>query len=122
VAVDESGQILYQDHDRVVEYMDPSAHTEVNIIRFLCKSRRTTKLKDIALYVTSEPCPVCMGLIIRTKIPFVVYGCDTEPNASLPIPAKDILKHAYVQSTQLLGGVLADECLAQRNASVKSEG
>ena len=116
VVVDnESGGIICRDHDRVAEHCDPTAHGEINAIRELCKERNTLSLRDTTFYTTSEPCPTCLTGMIKAKVPINYYGAETEETASLPIKAKDFAKHSKKYPIEVNSGVLAEECLDQRN-------
>jgi len=115
VVTDREGNIVLQEHDRVKENTDPTAHGEVNAIRVLCKKLNTLSLNDYIFYTTSEPCPTCMTCMIKAKVPMVYYGAKTETTASLPIPAEEIAAKSKKYPVTVTGGILAEECLEQRN-------
>lgn len=115
VVTDQQGNIVLQDHDRVNENTDPTAHGEVNAIRALCKKLNTLSLRDYVFYTTSEPCPTCMTCMIKAKVAQVYYGAKTEATASLPIPAEELAAKSQKYPIEVTGGVLAEECLEQRN-------
>ena len=115
IVTDRHGNIVLQEHDRVNEYTDPTAHGEVNAIRVLCKKLNTLSLHDYTFYTTSEPCPTCMTCMIKAKVARVYYGAKTEATASLPIPAEEIAVRSKKHPIEVTGGVLAEECLGQRN-------
>lgn len=114
VAVDERGEVVGQDHDRVEEYSDPTAHAEVNLIRKICRERQSTSLSDLTFYTTSEPCPTCLSAMIKAKVKRCVFGCDTEPTASLPIPATELAARATKYQIEITPHILEAECLKQR--------
>lgn len=117
VVVDNTtGEIIACDHDRVNEYCDPTAHGEINAIRNLCKKLHTLSLKHTTFYTTSEPCPTCLTAMIKAKVSKVYFGADTEPTASLPLKAAELAKHATRNPIKVTGGVLGQECLAQRDS------
>ncbi len=118
IAVSEKGEIVWRDHDRVQEYMDPTAHGEINCIRGLCKMRNSLSLSDVTFYTTSEPCATCLSALVKAKIPRVYYGAETEPTASLPIKAKELAKYATKSPIEIIGGVLANETLKQRESHI----
>jgi len=115
VVTDPEGNIAWKDHDRVKEFMDPTAHGEINAIRYLCKKLNTLSLKGYTFYTTSEPCPTCMTGMIKAQVSKNVYGAKTESTASLPLSATMIASYSKKYPIQVIGDVLADECLAQRN-------
>ena len=114
VVVNEAGEVVYKDHDRVKEYTDPTAHGEVNAIRYLCKKLDTLNLSDFVFYTTSEPCSTCFSSMIKAKVKKVVYGCKTEASASLPISINELAERSN-QKIEIIGGILEKECLEQRN-------
>src|SRR3989344_6130305 len=83
VVVDPQGQVVWRDHDRQKELIDPIAHGEVNSIRSLCKNLNTLSLKGYRFYTTSEPCPTCMTSMIKAQVSYCGYGAKTETTASL---------------------------------------
>lgn len=116
VVVDNSsGKIVCRDHDRVKERCDPTAHGEINAIRKLCSDRQTLSLRDTTFYTTSEPCPTCLTGMIKAKVAVNYYGAETEVTASLPLKAKDLALHSKKYPITITSGVLANECLEQRN-------
>jgi tRNA(Arg) A34 adenosine deaminase TadA len=116
VVVDnDSGEIICREYDRVKECWDPTAHGEINAIRKLCKDRNTLSLANTTFYTTSEPCPTCLTGMIKAKVPINYYGAETEVTASLPIKAKDLAAHSKKYPIKVNSGVLAQECLEQRN-------
>lgn len=115
VVVDPKGNIVWKDHDRVKERMDPTAHGEINAIRALCKKFKTLSLEGLSFYTTSEPCPTCISAMIKAKVSYSYFGCKTEPTASLPISASELAKHSKKHSIKVTGGILERECLTQRN-------
>lgn len=114
VVADAGGAVLWKDHDRVAEHTDPTAHGEINAVRALCKQMNTLTLDGTVFYTTSEPCPTCLSAMIKVHVPRCVYGAKTEITASLPIPAEEFAKYAKRHPIDVTGGVLAEECLEQR--------
>ena len=115
VVLNSEGNIVWKDHDRVKEKMDPTAHGEMNAIRHLCKSINTLSLKGYSFYTTSEPCPTCLTGMIKAQVSACYYGAKTENNASLPISAESLASQAKKYPIKVIGGILAEECLAQRS-------
>ena len=99
---------------------DPSAHAEVVAIRAAAKKLGRWNLSDCELYVTLEPCVMCAGAIVYSRIKRVVFGaydlrfgaCGTQLN----IAQNEKLNHR----AEILGGVLECECLAPIQAFFKA--
>ena len=89
---------------------DPTAHAEINVLRKAAKQENNYRLPDTTLYITLEPCTMCVGAIIHARVERVVYGA-TDPKAGAlvslyTIGTDDRLNHSLTIS----GGVLADKC------------
>lgn len=89
---------------------DPTAHAEILALREAAAHGGSWRVLDAVLYVTLEPCAMCAGAIVLSRIPWVVYGC-TDPKAGacgsvLEITAEPRLNHR----PQVEGGVLEGPC------------
>ena len=115
IVADPQGNIIWKDHDRQKELTDPTAHGEVNAIRYLCKKLGTMSLKGYSFYTTSEPCPTCLTSMIKAQVSFSYYGAKTESSASLPLSAEFLASHSKKYPIKVVGGILGDECLKQRD-------
>jgi len=69
------GQVLARGHNLRETTQDPAAHAELIAIRKAARKLNSWRLLDTTLYVTLEPCTMCMGAIILSRIPTVVFGC-----------------------------------------------
>ncbi|EKD68244.1 MAG: Cytidine/deoxycytidylate deaminase, zinc-binding region [uncultured bacterium] len=114
VVVNEQGIVAHKDHDRQNELCDPTAHGEINAIRFLCPKLKSLSLKGYTFYTTSEPCPTCLTGMIKSKVSFAVFGAKTEASASLPISAAEIASRSKKYPIEVIGGILEADCLRQR--------
>lgn len=74
VLVNADGQVIAQDHNQTIGQCDPSAHAEMNVIRAAARQMGNYRLLSATLYVTVEPCVMCMGAVIHARIKTVVYG------------------------------------------------
>lgn len=120
VVIDPQGEVVWKDHDRQNELMDPTAHGEINAIRYLCKKLQTMSLKGFIFVTTSEPCPTCLTGMIKAQISKNYYGAQTESTASLPLPATYLASFSKKYPLEVVGGVLAKEALSQRERLLKS--
>lgn len=69
------GKIIARGHNLRETTQDPAAHAELIAIRKAARKLHSWRLLDTILYVTLEPCTMCMGAIILSRIPTVVFGC-----------------------------------------------
>lgn len=121
VVVNELGEVVWKDHDRVEELKDPGAHGEVNAIRALCKKFGILSLENMTFYTTSEPCPTCLTYCIKARVKALFYGVKTESTTFLPISAEEIARKSKKYPIKVTGGILADKCLFQRKSLLKNK-
>ena len=87
-----------------------TAHAEVRAIEKACKKCRSWRLPDAEIYVTLEPCPMCMGAILNARIKKVYFGAYEGKGRSLTseIANANLLNH----TVEVTGGVLEADCAA----------
>jgi tRNA(adenine34) deaminase len=78
ILVSESGAVLATTHNQSIKLADPTAHAEVLALRKAALKINNYRLLDTTLYVTVEPCIMCMGAIVHARIARVVFG-TTDP-------------------------------------------
>jgi len=110
VIVIESGEIISRAHNLRETSYDPTAHAEIIAIREAAKKLENWRLADTTLYVTLEPCAMCMGAIVLSRIKRIVFGAR-DPKAGAIVSVYNIgvdgkLNHRI----ETEGGVLEDEC------------
>jgi tRNA(adenine34) deaminase len=110
VLVSESGDILSLSHNQVITFADPTAHAEISALRNAAVKVLNYRLLNTTLYVTIEPCVMCMGAIVHARVARVVFGAnDLKWGAagSLYNFAEDArLNHR----PEVMSGVCQDEC------------
>lgn len=108
-----NGQVLGEGFNQPITTSDPTAHAEIVAIREASKAISNYRLIDTTLYVTLEPCTMCVGAMIHARIGRVVYG-TTEPKAGVVESRAQMLTSEYFNHRlDAKGGVLADECQHQ---------
>ncbi|HWV09384.1 tRNA adenosine(34) deaminase TadA [Pseudomonas sp. GD03944] len=99
---------------------DPSAHAEMVAIRAAAQALENYRLPGSTLYVTLEPCSMCSGLIVHSRIQRVVYGA-TEPKAGVAVSQGNFFSQGFLNHRVLIeGGVLGEECGAVLSAFFKA--
>ena len=89
---------------------DPTAHAEMIAITQAAEAIGDWRLGHCTMYVTLEPCPMCAGAIIQSRIPRIVYGA-TDPKAGAVTSLYNLLTDTRLNHTvQVTGGVLAEDC------------
>lgn len=92
---------------------DPTAHAEMIAIREASEALRAWRLLDCTLYVTLEPCPMCAGAIVQSRVPTVVFGTP-DPKAGCAGTLMNLLQESrFNHRTEVIAGVLQEECAAQ---------
>jgi len=76
VIVDADRQVLASDHNRTIGNCDPSAHAEINVLRSAARKVQNYRLLSTTLYVTVEPCAMCMGAIVHARVKTLVFGAS----------------------------------------------
>jgi tRNA(adenine34) deaminase len=111
VLVAESGEILSLSHNQTISLADPTAHAEIITLRKAAQKILNYRLLSTTLYVTIEPCIMCMGAIVHARVSRVVFGAyDPKWGAagSLYNFADDTrLNHR----PEIIHGICQDECL-----------
>ena len=108
---DSEGRIIGRGRNRREESGDATAHAEVEAIRQACAALGNWRLENCVLYVTLEPCPMCTGAIINSRIPTVVFGAREAISGSCG-SVIDLFSENYGHHPAVFGGVLAEECAA----------
>ena len=92
------GKIVGEGWNRPISASDPTAHAEIQAMRAAALSLKNYRLSKAILYVTLEPCDMCVGAMFHARIARVIYG------------AKDPKKLVLKNQVEVSGGVLAEEC------------
>lgn len=109
VITDPDGNIIGRGRNRREENSDATAHAEMEAIRQACAHVGDWRLEDCTLFVTLEPCPMCTGAIIQSRIPRIVFGAR-EPITGSCGSVIDLFRENYGHSPAVYPGVLGDEC------------
>ena len=106
-----SGEIIGRGRNRREEAPDATAHAEVEAIRQACAALGTWNLSGCGIAVTLEPCPMCAGAIINSRLAPVIYGAK-EPNSGSVGSVINLFEERYGHRPAVYGGVLAEDCAA----------
>jgi tRNA(adenine34) deaminase len=91
-------EVIGEGWNRPIAASDPTAHAEIQALRSAAASRKNYRLTGATLYVTLEPCDMCVGAMFHARIARAVFGAAD--------PKKQVLKN----NLRLEGGLLAEEC------------
>ncbi|WP_232462619.1 tRNA adenosine(34) deaminase TadA [Bordetella genomosp. 9] len=110
VVVDSQGQVLGEGYNRTIVDADPTAHAEIVALRAAARRMSNYRLPGLSLYVTLEPCVMCMGAMLHARLARVCYGA-TDPKTGACGSVLDIGAVARLNHhTSFHGGVLAEPC------------
>lgn len=107
-------KVIGQGFNQPICQHDPTAHAEIQAIRNTCQNIENYRLPDDAtLYVTLEPCTMCVGALIHARIKRVVFGA-LEPKAGSLVSSRQLLDTGYYNHIfQFEGGCLNEQCSSQ---------
>ena len=104
------GQIIGRGHNQVESLQDPTAHAEILAIGAASGHGESWRLDDATLYVTLEPCTMCCGAILLSRVGTVVFGA-ADPRAGAVVSTSRLLDgNPYRQRVEVVGGISAAEC------------
>ena len=102
------GKIIGRGHNLRETSNDATAHAEMIAIREASKTLGAWRLMGCTLYVTLEPCPMCAGAIVQSRIPLVVYGAS-DPKAGCAGTLMNLLQEErFNHRAQIISGVMKD--------------
>lgn len=106
------GEMLAQAHNHPIGNVDPTAHAEVQVLRVGATYVNNYRLVNTTLYVTIEPCAMCLGALMHARVQRLVFGA-LEPRAGCVHSHSELLdKGVFNHKLVVEGGVLAEECAA----------
>ena len=104
------GEVIAVGHNVRNELHDPTLHAEIVAIRKACEILRDWRLTDCDLYVTLEPCVMCSGAIINSRMRSVYFGAY-DPEYGAAGGRIDLFSKSYFGSTtNVYGGIMEEEC------------
>ncbi|RUM84488.1 MAG: tRNA adenosine(34) deaminase TadA [Candidatus Thioglobus sp.] len=118
-AIDEVpvGAVLVQDntiivsaHNQPITNNDPTAHAEIQLLRAAGKKLNNYRLPNTTLYVTLEPCTMCLGAMIHARVSRVVFGAYDQKTGVCGSCQDLSSSGCFNHSIEVEGGILADEC------------
>lgn len=106
------GEVIGRGFNQPISSCDPCAHAEVLALRDAAKNIQNYRLSDATLYVTIEPCTMCAGAIVHSRVSKLVFGAP-EPKAGVVQSQETIFEKPYFNhQLDVEGGVMAEECTA----------
>lgn len=110
VVVNSEGEVIGKGYNRTITDADPTAHAEIVALRQAAAHERNYRLPDLTVYVTLEPCVMCIGALTHARVAHVVYGASDPKTGAcgsvLCIQANKKINH----HTRITSGVLEQAC------------
>ncbi|MDE7083228.1 MAG: nucleoside deaminase [Clostridia bacterium] len=102
------GKIISRGHNRRTKKQIATAHAEVEAIEKACKKLKSWRIPECEIYVTLEPCPMCMGAMLNARIKKVYFGAYEAKGRSLTdkLANANLVNHVI----EVEGGVMEEEC------------
>ena len=105
-----SGKIIAMESNKTIELCDPTAHAEINAIREACRMRKDVYLSECTIYVTLEPCSMCLAAIVNSRLKKLIYGLPSPKYGAfssnhLACQATE----GFVKNTEVYGGFYQSE-------------
>ena len=112
VLVDAAGELVAAGHNQPISAHDPSAHAEIVTLRAAAGKLGNYRLPDTTLYVTLEPCTMCVGALVHARVGRLVYAA-VEPKSGAVESAQQLFDTGnFNHRPQIESGVLAQESSA----------
>jgi len=105
-----SGEVIGRGFNRTIQDCDPSAHAEVVAIRMAAEQSKNHRLSGATIYVTLEPCAMCVGAMIQARVQRLVFGAY-DPKAGAVGSVMDLSESKELNHRiEVNGGLLDEEC------------
>lgn len=104
------GKVISRGYNKRTKKQIATAHAEIEAIEKACRKLKSWRIPECEIYVTLEPCPMCMGAVLNARIKKVYFGAYEAKGRSLTdkLAAANLLNHTI----EVEGGVMQEECAA----------
>ncbi|MDP8033652.1 tRNA adenosine(34) deaminase TadA [Pasteurella atlantica] len=110
VLVDNQGNIIGEGYNQSISLCDPTAHAEIQAVRSAAKFTKNYRLLDTTLYVTLEPCSMCAGAILHSRIGRLVFGASDYKTGAVGSRYHLFEDYKMNHFLEIQGGVLKEQC------------
>lgn len=107
-----NNEIIGRGHNQKEQNSDPSGHAEIAALKEAANYLHNWRLKDVTLFVTMEPCPMCSGAILQARIKTLVFGAWDENWGACGSRVNLFQKNIYPHSIEIISGIKEQECAA----------
>ena len=106
----QDNQLIASAHNQPISNNDPTAHAEIQLLRAAGKQLNNYRFPDTTLYVTLEPCTMCLGAMIHARVSRIVFGAYDQKTGVCGSCQDLSTSKCFNHSIETEGGILADEC------------
>lgn len=104
------GEIISRGHNLRETSQNPITHAEILAIQATAEQIGSFRLEDCTLYVTLEPCVMCSGAIVMSRVPTVVYGAKDPKGGTVDSLMHLLNEPSFNHRAEVISGVLEEEC------------
>ena len=104
------GLLIAKAHNQPISTNDATAHAEIQVLRKAGIKLQNYRLTDVILYVTLEPCAMCLGAMMHARITRIVYGANDHKTGACGSSENLIKANCFNHKIHLTNGILEDEC------------
>lgn len=105
VLVDESGKVIAEAYNLKEKNCDPCGHAEIICIRQAAEKLKAWRLENCTLYVTLEPCPMCLGAMVHARIKRLVFGAYDAKGGAISLGYRLFQDERLNHRFEVMGGV-----------------
>jgi len=110
VLITEENEVIASGHNQPISACDPTAHAEIIVLREAARKLNNYRLPNTTLYVTLEPCTMCVGALVQARVKRIVYGAVEPKTGAIESAHRLFDNGSYNHQPEITGGVLADQC------------
>ena len=108
-----NGQIIAKAYNQREQLQDPTAHAEIIALTQAAAALENWHLNGCTMYVTLEPCPMCAGALVLSRMDRLVYGCDDPKTGAVKSLYNIVTDERLNHRLEVTSGVLAEQCSEQ---------
>lgn len=106
----QNDKIIAKTHNQPISKNDPTAHAEILALRYAAKKLQNYRLLNTSLYITLEPCLMCLGAIAHARVGKIIFGAYDSKNRVVDSKNMPLVKSQLNLKMQIVGGVLEEDC------------
>lgn len=110
VLVDDTGELLASGHNQPIGEHDPTAHAEIMVLREAARHLSNYRLPNTTLYVTIEPCVMCVGALVQARVARIVYGAREPKTGAIESAHRLLRQGSFNHCPEVRSGLLEADC------------